>query len=183
MCLMRGKQIIVIVGPSGSGKTTIGEELAKQGIPRLITTTSRNPRNGEKNGVDYYFRDISELNVDDFVEQTVYNNNQYGLTKEEVNSMLEKHDTVHVSLDQSGAEAVSKAYPDEACVVFVSITEKEMIRRMKKRGDSEQAIKDRIDFCRKTNELIPPAITDLVVINHDVQKAAQEIIDNVVNSN
>lgn len=183
MRLMVGKQIIVIVGPSGSGKTTIGEELSRHGIPRLVTTTSRKPRKGEQNGVDYYFRDISELNVEDFIEQTIYNHNQYGLTKEEVNTMLDKHDIVHVSLDQSGAEAVSKAYPDEACVIFVSITEEEMARRMKKRGDSEEAIKARIDFCRKTNELTPPEMTDLVVINHNVEKAAQEIIDKVVKHN
>ena len=169
---MTDKQIIVLVGPSGSGKTSIGKILTENGIARLITTTTRKPRNGEINGVDYYFREFSELDTDDFVEQTMYNGNKYGLTKEEVNSMLEKHDVVHVSLDQSGAEAVCKAYPEEACIVFVSITEEEMTHRMKNRGDSPEEIKERIDYCRKTNELTPPEMTDLVIINEDIQESA-----------
>lgn len=177
---MTDKQIIVLVGPSGSGKTSIGKILTQNGIARLITTTTRNPRKGEKNGVDYYFREFSEVDTDDFIEQTIYNGNRYGLTKKEVNSMLETHDVVHVSLDQSGAEEVCKAYPEEACVVFVSITEEEMIHRMKIRGDSPQEIKDRIDYCRETNELTPPEMTDLVIINKDINDSAQKIIQSLV---
>ena len=175
---MTAKQIIVLVGPSGSGKTSIGEVLTAYGIPRLITTTTREPRRGEINGIDYYFRAFSELDIDDFVEQTVYNGNRYGLTKKEVSTMLEKHDMVHVSLDQNGAEAVKKVYPKEAYIVFIAITEEEMIRRMKIRGDSTQEIKERIHFSRKTNELAPPAITDLVVINNNMEEAAEKIIRN-----
>ncbi len=177
---MTAKQIIVLVGPSGSGKTSIGEVLTAHGIPRLVTTTTREPRHGEINGIDYYFKTFNALDIDDFVEQTVYNGNRYGLTKKEVVTMLEKHDSIHVSLDQNGAEAVKKAYPEEAYVVFIAITEEEMVRRMKIRGDSPQEIKERIDFSRKTNELTPPAITDLVVINHNVEEAAQEIIQHFI---
>ena len=54
---MSNKQIVVMVGPSGSGKTSIGEVLSKNGVQRLITTTTREPRVGEVNGVDYYFRE------------------------------------------------------------------------------------------------------------------------------
>lgn len=180
---MSGKQIIVLVGPSGSGKTTIGKILTEKGIPRLVTTTTRKPRNGEVNGVDYYFREFTELDANDFVEQTIYNGNRYGLTKKEVTTKLNEHDTVHVSLDKSGAEAVKKTYPDEACVVFVSITEEKMIRRMEVRGDSPQEIKDRIAFSRKTDELIPLKITDLVIVNNDLHKTAQEIIDTLVLKN
>lgn len=177
---MASKQIIVLVGPSGSGKTSIGEILSENGLPRLVTTTTREPRDGEVNEVDYYFRELTELNREDFIEQTIYNGNHYGLTKKEVTSMLETHDKVHVSLDQSGAEAVSKAFPKEACVIFISITEEEMVRRMKIRGDSPEEIKERIDFSRETNELEPPEVTDLVVINNDIHEAANEILENVL---
>lgn len=176
---MANKKMIVLVGPSGSGKTSIGDILTLNGIPKLITTTTRQPRPGEKHGMDYYFRTFSELDREDFVEQTIYNGNRYGLTKEEVHSMLEKHDVVHVSLDQSGAEALKDAYPEETCVVFVSITEEEMIRRMQMRGDSLDGIKSRIAYSRKTNELRPPEITDLEIINKDIEQSAQQIIDYV----
>lgn len=178
---MSDKCIIVLVGPSGSGKTSIGDILTKEhGVPKLVTTTTREPRIGEENGVDYYFRNFSETDSDAFVEQTIYNENRYGLTKEEVDNCLVRHDVVHVSLDQSGAEAVKAAYPKETCIVFVSITEEEMVRRMKKRGDTADDIQARIDFCRRTDELTPLDITDLEIINEDIEQSAQKIMEHVL---
>lgn len=177
---MTEKKIIVLVGPSGSGKTSIGKILSKRGIPRLITTTTRAPRLGELDGVDYYFRDFTEMKIDHFIEQTVYNDNRYGLTKDEVKTKLEKYDLVHVSLDQNGAKAVKEAFPKETFVIFVKISEEEMVRRMKRRGDSQAEIDERIVFSRRTNELVPPPYTDLVVENIDINVAAQEIIDNIM---
>ena len=170
-----------MVGPSGSGKTSIGEVLSQNGVQRLITTTTRKPRAGEVNGVDYYFREFSELDGDDFVEQTIYNYNRYGLTKEEVSNQFKQHDVVHVSLDKSGAEAVLETFPDEALIIFVSITEEEMVRRMEKRGDSEAAIKERIRFCRETDELTPPKFADLIIINDNIEKTAKKILAHIKN--
>lgn len=176
---MSDKQIIVLVGPSGSGKTSIGKVLSEKGIPRLVTTTTREPRDGEVDTVDYYFRDFSDADIEEFVEQTNYNGNRYGLTKAEVWNKLEQFDKVHVSLDQKGCEAVCEAFPDEAFIVFVSVTEDEMIRRMKRRGDPEEAIQERIDFSRRTNELVPPECANLEIVNHDIEESAQQIIDAV----
>lgn len=178
---MAEKTIIVLVGPSGSGKTSIGEVLSNNDIPRLVTTTTRQPREGEINGIDYYFRDFSEVELDDFVEQTIYNGNRYGLTKDEVVSMLEKHDTVHVSLDQSGAKAVKEAFPEETFVVFVQIDEAQMIERMKQRGDSIEEIKARVHFSRETNELQAPAYADVIVENKNINEAALKIMNRVKN--
>lgn len=176
---MSNKRIIVMVGPSGSGKTSIGEVLSRNGVQRLTTSTTRNPREGEVNGVDYYFRKFSELDSDDFVEQTIYNGNRYGLTKEEVSNQLKQHDVVHVSLDQSGAEAVLETFPDEACIIFVSITEEEMIHRMEKRGDSEEAIQERIRFCRETDELTPPEFAEMIIINDNIERTAKNILEYI----
>lgn len=176
---MNNKKIIVLVGPSGSGKTSIGQILEEKGIPRLVTTTTRKARSGEIDGVDYYFRDFSTLDMDEFVEQTVYNKNRYGLTKAEVESMLEKHDIVHVSLDKKGADVLGTTYPDEAFIVFVKITEAEMVQRMKKRGDSQEQINERVKFCRKTDELLPPEQTDLIIRNIDLEKSAEIILNEL----
>src|SRR5699024_10079580 len=176
---MAGKTIIVLVGPSGSGKTSIGEVLSKHGIHRLTTTTTRKPRPGEIEGVDYYFRDFDEMKIEYFIEQTVYNDNRYGLTKAEVTNKLENYDYVHVSLDQNGTKAIKRFFPKEAFIVFVQISEEEMIRRMKLRGDTQAEIEERIDFSRRTNELIPPSYADLIVENIEVNIAAQEIISHV----
>lgn len=176
---MTDKKIIVIVGPSGSGKTSIGKILTANGIPRLKTTTTRAMRPGEKDGVDYYFRDLDEMNAEDFVEQTVYNKNLYGLTKHEVATMLNQHDMVHVSLDKNGAQSVKRAFPEETFIVFVLVSEDEMIERMRQRGDAWENIRARIQFSRDTNERVPPEGTDLVVKNVDVEKTAHQIIEAV----
>lgn len=177
--MKKTKKIIILVGPSGSGKTSIGQMLEKKSIPRLVTTTTRSARDGEVEGVDYYFRDYSEMKMEDFVEQTVYNNNRYGLTKLEVESMLKKQDVVHVSLDKQGAQALKDAYPEESFIVFVEITENEMIERMRKRGDSEQQIKERVDFAQKTKEFTPPENVDLKIRNINVEESAQVIMDRL----
>lgn len=176
---MKNKKIIVLVGPSGSGKTSIGQILEAKGIPRLVTTTTREPRSDEVDGIDYYFRDFSEADMDEFVEQTIYNKNRYGITKAEVESMLEKNDVVHVSLDKQGADALEAAYPKEVYVVFVKITEEEMIERMKMRGDTQAEIEERILFSRKTDELSPPEQTDLIIQNNNLEESAQIILDEL----
>lgn len=176
---MAGKTIIVLVGPSGSGKTSIGEVLSKHGIHRLTTTTTRKPRPGEIEGIDYYFRDFDEMKIEYFIEQTVYNDNRYGLTKAEVKNKLEKYDYVHVSLDRNGAKAIKKAFPKETFIVFVQISEEEMVRRMKLRGDSQEEIDERITFSQRTNELVPPSYTDLIVENIEINTVAQDIIEHV----
>lgn len=173
---MKNKKIIVLVGPSGSGKTSIGQILEGKGIPRLVTTTTRSARIGEVDGVDYYFRNFSKLDMDEFVEQTIYNKNRYGITKKEVESMLEKHDMVHVSLDKQGADVLAETYPEETFLVFVKITEEEMVRRMKNRGDTIDQINERVLFSRKTEELLPPEQTDLIIRNIDLEDSAQTIL-------
>lgn len=173
---MSDKTIVILVGPSGSGKTSIGEILEKNSIPRLVTTTTRPARVGEIDGVDYYFRDFSEKDMDEFIEQTVYNKNRYGLTKAEVQTKLNQHDVVHVSLDKAGAQALQEAYPKESCIVFVEISEDEMIERMKKRGDPEKQINERVAFARATNELSAPEEADLIIKNIDKQDSADRII-------
>lgn len=171
-----GKFIIVLVGPSGSGKTSLGSELTKAGYPKLVTTTTRSRRPGEQEGEDYYFRAASELEADDFVEQTVYNNHMYGLTKAEVQEALAHHDIVHVSLDRNGVHALSRQYPDIAVTCFITISEEEMARRMAKRGDSPRKINERISFCREIGELTPPQETDYVIENNHFQQAVNELL-------
>jgi guanylate kinase len=168
-----------MVGPSGSGKTTVGEALTKRGIPKLVTTTTRLPRPGEKEGVDYYFKHAEELDPDDFIEQTIYNNRVYGLTKREVEKALEKHDIVHVSLDRNGSKAMKEAFPKETRVVFIRISKETMEKRMRKRGDSEEKIAERIAHSQLTGELIPPKETDFVVENTNIEQTVQEILKHL----
>ncbi|WP_080145764.1 guanylate kinase [Marinilactibacillus piezotolerans] len=173
---MRDKCIIVMVGPSGSGKTTIGEALTRKGIPKLVTTTTRAPRSGEQDGVDYHFRAVEELNPEDFIEQTLYNHKVYGLTKSVVSDALREHDVVHVSLDRNGAEAMKKFFPDETVVVYIHISTETMIERMRNRGDSEEKIAERIQHSKEQDELVPPAGTDLIIENINIEETVNRIL-------
>lgn len=170
------KKIIVLVGPSGSGKTTIGEALKKNGLRKLVTTTTRKPRPGEKDGVDYYFREKDQLDSSEFIEQTTYNDNIYGLTKSEVENALEDHDVVHVSLDRNGSKVMKEEFPDIATILFITVTEEAMAERMKKRGDSEAKIAERLAHCNTTGELLPPEEADYKINNNDIDKTVDEIL-------
>ncbi|MFO8069151.1 MAG: AAA family ATPase [Alkalibacterium sp.] len=180
---MNRKRLIVLVGPSGSGKTTLGDELSERGLPKLVTTTTRKPRPGETDGIDYYFKKEEELDPDDFVEQTIYNGNLYGLTKAEVREALIKFPLVHVSLDKNGAKALKAVYPEETFVVFVYVSEEEMRKRMKIRGDKEDKIAERIEFSQAINESEPIKEADLVIENKSVEKSVETILKAIEETN
>lgn len=171
------KRIIVIVGPSGSGKTAISKELAKRGYPKLVTSTSRLPRVGELEGVDYYFLDRSDFNDGDFVEHTNYNENIYGLSKAEVIRKLTDYDTVQLAMDQNGAQAMLDKFPEETVIVFVTISKKTMAERMRARGDGEDEIQARIQHSVENGEYIPPQGTQLCLENNDLDECVQAIVD------
>jgi len=180
---MSGKRLIVLVGPSGSGKTTLGDELSERGFPKLVTTTTRKPRAGEIDGIDYYFRKEEDLDPDDFVEQTVYNGKLYGLTKAEVREALINYPLVHVSLDKNGAKALKTVYPEETFVVFVYVSEEEMRRRMQARGDEDNKISERIEFSQAINESEPIEESDLVIENKSVEESIEKILKAVEEAN
>lgn len=175
--MVKNHKIIVLVGPSGSGKTSMGGKLSERGYKKLVTTTTRKPRPGEVDGVDYYFRNQSDLNEDDFIEQTHYNQELYGLTKAEVDESLRDNQIVHVSLDRNGAKVLKDQWPEKTVVVFITVSREDMANRMRLRGDKEHIIQERLNHCEETRELTPPEQTDYVVENHDIDQALEVLID------
>ncbi|EXJ23996.1 Guanylate kinase [Alkalibacterium sp. AK22] len=172
---MNSKRIIVLVGPSGSGKTTIGEKLSEKGLHKLVTTTTRVPRAGETDGVDYYFRNVDELDPKDFIEQTIYNHRLYGLTKSEVSQALDRYPLVHVSLDKNGARAMKQAFPEETLIIFLTVSAEDMKKRMECRGDAPQKIIERLTFSEETDELKPLDEADVILENRTVEETVESI--------
>lgn len=170
------KKIIVLVGASGSGKTTVGNELTKHGIVKLVTTTTRPPREGEVEGIDYYFVDEDDFDPHQFLETTCYNGHQYGLSLKEIESALDQHEIVHLAMDKNGARAMKAAYPDQCLVIYFVVSEEEMIKRMKMRGDSREAIEERVAHRHETNEEAMPEEVDLVIDNNDLEETVQCIL-------
>ena len=106
---------LVISCPAGVGKTTICDRLVREfegSLKRVITSTTRRPRNSEKHGIDYYFlsnqqfEDLKEKNS--FIEHAKIHGNYYGTTKEAVKEQLEKKFDVLLNIDVQGAAELKK---------------------------------------------------------------------------
>jgi guanylate kinase len=168
--------MIILTGASASGKTEIAKLLAKKyHIVKAVTHTSRAPRQGERNAVDYFFVTKTEFEQlkkeNDFVETTMYNGNYYGTSKAQVT------DFKCVVVDPNGLKSFI-ALKDPSVVTFYLIaSEDTRVRRMTSRGDKKEDIArriggDKIDFA-PTN--IPP--TDFKIVTDD--KTLEELADLV----
>lgn len=150
--------LVILSGPSGSGKTTLCNGFIKHhpDFVRAVTCTTRPPRPGEKDGIDYYFVDaddfIARVHKDEFLEHaTVYEKN-YGTLKTEVDSKLSRGKNVLLAVDVQGASAIreqAKSNETLRCalvtVFIIPPSMKELERRLKKRNlDSNASIEKRL---------------------------------------
>lgn len=170
------ERMILLCGPSASGKTEVAKLLReKYGIVKAITHTSRNPRMGEKDGVDYFFvskeKFASLIPQGFFVENTLYNNNYYGCSKAQIN------DNKCVVVDPNGLKSFLALNDRSVVTFFLKASEKTRRERMHIRGDKEEDINrriavDRVDFA-------PSAIapTDFQIVTDD--KSLEEIAADI----
>lgn len=135
--------MLILVGPSASGKTEIANILINQyGMKRMITYTTRPIRPGEINGISYHFIDKEEFLKkkanDEFVEDTVYNDNFYGTCKKDASN--EKI----VILEPNGVNAFYEKMANEIVIVFLKASKDVRKERMYHRGDKEEVIIKRL---------------------------------------
>lgn len=135
--------MIVLSGPSASGKTEVAKRLMNEyGIKRVITTTTRPMRNGEVNGVDYYFvsreKFESMIKEDLFVEYTEYNGNLYGSLKSEV------ADNKVIAIEPNGMRAYIALNDPHIIVFYLDVCEAIRRERMLMRGDNPECVEQRL---------------------------------------
>jgi guanylate kinase len=135
--------MIVLVGASASGKTELAKQLYQSfGYTKCITTTTREPRINEVDGIDYHFltkeafHDL--MDKDAFYEVTTYNGYFYGIQKHDVN------DKGVIIVDPHGANTLVDKAQDHVFVVFVETSEKLRKKRMLLRGDALDLIEKRL---------------------------------------
>jgi len=172
--------ILVVSGPSGSGKTSLAREVCKEFGDKAyfsISTTTRPIREGEKDGVDYFFVTKEEFlkDVEDgyFLEWAEVHGNFYGTSKRQINEALSQGKIVFLDIDVQGHEAVRKAYPDVVTSVFVTTPDKKtLIERLKNRGtETEETLKVRMINALHEMKKIPEY--DYLLINDDFNEAKE----------
>jgi len=181
----KGK-LIIFSAPSGSGKTTLVHYVMEH-LPNLsfsVSATSRPPRPGEKDGVDYYFLSVDEfkqkIKENAFVEwEEVYENQFYGTLRSEVEKIRQQGNSVVFDVDVKGGISIKKIYGDEALSLFVKPPSLSVLEeRLRLRStESEESLRKRLD--RAAYELTFEPRFDKVVVNDNLEKARKEALEMV----
>jgi guanylate kinase len=155
--------LVLISAPSGGGKTTLCQQLlaARPDMARAITSTTRDPRSGEKDGVDYYFFDaaafLKRVQSGNFLEHATVYGHSYGTLKSEVLGKLRQGKDVLLNVDVQGAATIRDRATEDPELrralisVFLTPPSLEILeQRLRKRGtDSETVIQKRLGVARQ----------------------------------
>lgn len=183
MSEQRGTRLVVISGPSGAGKSTVVRELlANCPVPAYlsVSATTRQPRRGEVDGVDYFFMNSAEFHAreaaGDFVESKQYAGNWYGTLESQVATGLAEGKWVVLEIDVEGTLAVLDKFPQALTIFIHSGSVEELERRLRARNtESEEALERRLTTARR--ELALKDRYKYQVINREVHQAVREVCE------
>ncbi len=176
----RKSMLIVISGPSGVGKGTIYNQLL-QNDPSLtfsVSVTTRAPRPGERDGVEYFFITDEEYNrllkEDAFLEHATVHGHCYGTLKTQVEGKLADGQNVLLDIDPQGARNVMNIWPDCVSVFLLPPSYEELRRRLYGRNtDAPEVIERRLSNAR--GEIEQANLYQYNVVNDDVERAYQMV--------
>ena len=177
--------LIIISGFSGTGKGTAIKkllELYPNDYCLSISATTRNPREGEVHGREYFFKtkeDFEEMIMkQELIEYTQYVDNYYGTPKEYVEDQMDAGHNIILEIEIDGALNVKKLYPDALLIFLLPPSIKELEKRLRERGtESEDVIADRIKRASEESKVIREY--DYVVVN-DILDDAVDKVDAII---
>jgi guanylate kinase len=176
---MSGK-LFVITAPSGAGKTSLIEAVMRDdpSLKISVSYTTRPPRTGENNAVDYHFVDEPTFRRmrerGEFLESAEVHGNHYGTAKQVILDAVKRGDDLILEIDWQGAQQVRRLYPDCIGIFILPPSLEELERRMRARGqDAEAVIRRRLDNARE--ELAHAGEFKYAIINKDFETARREL--------
>jgi len=179
--MINQKKLIILTGPSGVGKGTVVKEILgkEKKFWLSISATTREPREGEKEGESYYFlnkekfKEMIEQNL--FLEWAQFAGNYYGTPLSSVNEKMKEGFTVLLEIEVEGAKQIKEKFPNSISIFLLPPDKEELERRIRNRGtEKEEAIKKRL--LRANYEISVSNQFDFALTNHNVYETAKKII-------
>ena len=184
---MNEKGIIVIIsGFSGAGKGTLVKGILERSdqLVLSVSVTTRAPREGEVEGVDYFYitheRFDKMVENGELLEHAEYVGNGYGTPKAFVDEMMESGKDVILEIDIQGAMQIRELYPDALLIFVIPPSVEELANRLRKRGtEDEETIRNRL--IRAADEADGVENYDCILLNDDLEEAVETLLDVIAN--
>ncbi|RCV55256.1 guanylate kinase [Marinitenerispora sediminis] len=179
------QRLTVLSGPSGVGKSTVVREIRRK-HPEVwlsVSVTTRSPRPGETDGVEYFFVDDTEFDrlvaAGELLEWAEFAGNRYGTPRGPVESRLRAGHPVLLEIDLQGARQVRETMPDALLVFLAPPSWEELVRRLTGRGtEPPEVVQRRLDTARV--ELAAEKEFDLTLVNTSVRDVCDELLALIV---
>lgn len=182
---MKGN-LIIISSPSGGGKDAVIDALLKifSNSARLVTTTSRPPRPGNKEGVDYFFISKNEfgekIKQDAFLEHNIYSENYYGIEKTRLNEALKKYDLVFTQIEVNGKHNLDKRGVEHVAVYLLPENLDILRARIERRGGLNKAqIDERLEVAKREIEASTDYDYRVVNVQGKLDETVQKVADAI----
>ena len=179
--MMNNKGLLIILSaPSGCGKDTVFQEIKKirNDVVESVSATTRKPREGEVDGVNYYFKTESDFQLmvvnDELLEYARYNNCYYGTPVSEVEKAIDNGKICFLIIDVQGAQSILKVRPDEISIFLLPPSLEVLEKRLVNRSTNDiEDVKNRMTIAKREIDMAP--LYKYSVVNDDLEECVNKI--------